>query len=146
MNENEIANNEIQEKISWQVFPAREYPKKTVGAAVFLVALHVFIFIFYGPFWTIFALAVFFLALNSYFFPSSYILDNEGVLIVRWYSKHGRKWNEFRRVIFAKNGVVLSPFSRKTFLDNFRGIHLLLPKDRQPILEFINRKLPKAQT
>jgi hypothetical protein len=145
MNENEIENNELPEKISWRVFPAKANPGKTTGVAVFLAALHVLIFIIYGLFWTLFALIVFFLALNSYFFPSDYFLDSEGILIDRGFYKNRRKWNEFRRLIHAKNGVVLSPFSKKTFLDNFRGIHLLLPKEREPILEFINRKLQKSQ-
>lgn len=146
MNEKEMTSKGLPEKIEWRVYPAREHPGRTVAASLFLVAFHVAVLKTYGWGWMLVAFAAFFLALNTYFLPSRYALDDDGILVDRGYYRNRRKWNEFRRVIVVKNGVVISPFSRKNFLDNFRGLHLLLPKGRKDIVEFIERKLAKQQT
>jgi NOL1/NOP2/fmu family ribosome biogenesis protein len=54
-----------------------------------------------------------------------------------------RKLTEFRKVYVGRNGVLLSPFRRKTFLNQFRGVFLLLPEQRDEILEFLTIRIEK---
>lgn len=66
------------------------------------------------------------------------------VIIDKKIYKEKREWQTFRRYFLTSNGLVLSPFSKKTFFDNFRGLHLLLPKDKDEIIKFIENRLLKA--
>jgi hypothetical protein len=49
-----------------------------------------------------------------------------------------RKIREFKRLYEGKNGVLLSPFRHKTFLNQFRGVFLLLPSERDKIVNYLN--------
>ena len=49
-----------------------------------------------------------------------------------------RELCEFKRLYEGKNGVLLSPFRRKTFLNQFRGVFLLLPAGRDEIINYLN--------
>jgi hypothetical protein len=39
----------------------------------------------------------------------------------------------------------VSPFAAWTYLDNFRGIHLLLPRDPKPVLDYLAQRLPEKK-
>lgn len=52
-----------------------------------------------------------------------------------------RRLREFRQVYVGKNGVLLSPFRRKTFLNQFRGVFLLLPEEREEVLKFLRARV-----
>jgi hypothetical protein len=72
---------------------------------------------------------VLFLALNTYFLPVTYTLTDKGIEVDKRLFTARYEWKQFRRWIRTSGGIVISPFSRKNYLDNFRGVHLLLPAD-----------------
>jgi len=132
--------------LTWKVHKAKENPKKTILVSLFLFALLLFFFIFYGLFWTILAFLFLFITLNSYFLPIRYILTEEEIIIDRKIFRSKRAWKVFRRIVPTKVGVVLSPFAQGSFLDNFRGIHIFLPEEKEEIIRFIEEKIkPKDQ-
>jgi hypothetical protein len=73
------------------------------------------------------AVVVLFLALNTYFLPITYALTDKGIEIDKRLFTARYEWKQFRRWFRTTGGIVISPFSRKNYLDNFRGVHLLLP-------------------
>lgn len=129
------------EQISWKICLAKKYPLKTLIVLFILIVFLILTYLLYGPLWLLFALIVFFITLNPYFLPHTYTLDKEGILIDKRIYKTRRRWKEFRRFYLTKNGLVLSTFRKRNFLDNFRGLHILLPPDSEKIIGFIRNRL-----
>ncbi|MEO0071938.1 MAG: hypothetical protein ABIK10_00655 [candidate division WOR-3 bacterium] len=128
--------------ISWQVHLAKEHPKKTILVGLFLLLVSIFFIKFYGLVLTLVAWGFLFITLNAYFLPTQYTLTDNEVIIDKRIVTNRLPWTHFKKYYFTRNGIVLSPFSRRNFLDNFRGVHLILPKEGQAeILEFIKQKL-----
>ncbi|MEO0110661.1 MAG: hypothetical protein ABIK99_05015 [candidate division WOR-3 bacterium] len=125
----------------WKIHKAKENPKKTIFVSLFLFFLLLFFFLFYGLFWTLLAFLFLFATLNSYFLPITYTLTEEGILVDKKIYKFKREWKGFKKIIVLKNGLLLSPFEKKTFLDNFRGLFIFLPEERDKVISFINEKL-----
>jgi hypothetical protein len=137
--------NKVPAEISWKVFLAAERPWRTIISLI-IIAATIFVFGFWVAFWAaIVAFLVFFAMLNSYFIPINYQLTAEKVIIRKFYYTDKREWRMFRRFFITPTGVVLSTFAeRKRFLDNFRGVQLFLPTDkdeREKVLDFIESKL-----
>jgi hypothetical protein len=119
----------MAEPLSWTVHRAKETPTKTVVAPVFILGFVAFSWVVFGPMLGILALVVLFLALNTYFLPITYTLTDKGIEVDKRLFTARYEWKQFRRWFRTTGGIVISPFSRKNYLDNFRGVHLLLPAD-----------------
>lgn len=127
--------------MNWTVHPAKRDLAKTILSGFFVTAFLVFVGIFYGIFWSIFGFVVLLVSLHSYFFPTSYEITEDEVLIRNIFMTQRRKLNEFRKVYVGRNGALLSPFTRKTFLNQFRGAFLLLPEKRDEILDLLRSRI-----
>jgi len=127
--------------MKWTVHPAKNDLTKTLLSGFFVTAFLVFIGIFYGIFWTIFGFVVLFVSLHSYFFSTSYEITEDDVIIRNIFMTQRRKLNEFRKVYVGRNGTLLSPFTRKTFLNQFRGVFLLLPENRDEVLDLLRLRV-----
>ncbi len=127
--------------MKWKIHPAKENMTKTVLSALFIVVFIIFIAFSYNPYWALLGLIFLVASLHSYYFPTTYEFTEEEIIIKTIFSTHKRKLKEFKKIYIGKNGVLLSPFRYKTFLNNFRGVFLLLPKERDEIIDFIKNKL-----
>ena len=117
------------DSLTWTVHRAKESPGKTVVASVFILTFVGFSWVVFGPMLGILAMVVLFLALNTYFLPITYTLTDKGIEVDKRMFTARYEWKQFRRWFRTTGGVVISPFSRKNYLDTFRGVHLLLPSD-----------------
>ena len=117
----------MADELSWTVHRARETPIRTAVAAVFILAFVAFSWVVFGPLLGILAVVVLFLALNTYFLPITYTFTEKGIEVDKRFFTARYEWKQFRRWLRTSGGIVISPFSRKNYLDNFRGVHLLLP-------------------
>lgn len=113
--------------MTWSVHPAKDKRTKTILSLVFICGFLIFISLFYGIFWAILGFIFLFFALHSYYFPTLYEVNGEGVIIKNIFATQKRKLSEFKKVYQGKNGVLLSPFKHKTLLNHFRGVFLFLP-------------------
>ena len=127
------------EKLTWKVHRARETPTKTVVVSVLLIAFVLFALWCFGPFLALIAVAVLAIALHTYFLPITYTFSDRGVTVDKRIFSYTYPWEQFRRYFHTTGGLVLSPFSRPNFLDNFRGVHLLLPKEPASILDYLDK-------
>jgi hypothetical protein len=125
----------------WTIHPAKDNKKKTIISLIFIALLLVYIFIFWGPIWGGLGLIFLFIALQPYYFPTRYELTDEYVQVRTIFANQKRKLTDFRKVYIGKNGALLSPFKRKTFLNNFRGIFLFLPPEREEIIKFLKDRI-----
>ena len=131
--------------ITWQVHRAKEHPTKTLYVSIILGVFIISITFLYGLPWTILTLIVLFASLNAYFLPTSYTITDSEIIIDKKLFKNKLEWSRFRKYYITTTGVVLSPFTKRNFLDNFRGVHLLLPKENsEGIINFIKNKLDPA--
>ncbi|MBM3332854.1 YcxB family protein [candidate division WOR-3 bacterium] len=117
----------MAEPLSWTIHRAKENPTKTVVASVFILAFVAFSWVVFGPMLAGLAVVVMFLALNTYFLPITCTFTEKGIEVDKRFFTARYEWKQFRRWFRTSGGIVISPFSRKNYLDNFRGVHLLLP-------------------
>jgi hypothetical protein len=130
----------MAEPLSWTVHRAKETPVKTVVVAIFILAFVAISWTVFGPMLGILAVVVLFLALNTYFLPITYTLTDKGIEVDKRLFTGRYEWKQFRRWFRTSGGIVISPFSRKNYLDNFRGVHLMLPSDPQRIFDYLDRR------
>jgi len=132
------------EELTWTVHRAREAPARTAVTASFVVALLAFAALYFGILLALVAALVLFTSLHTYFLPVTYTLGPAGVTVNKRIFTHTYPWDQFRRWFRTTGGVVLSPFSRRTFLDHFRGVHLLLPPDPAAQLAWLERRFVRV--
>ncbi len=121
------------EPLSWTVHRARETPVKTAVVSVFVLVFVGFSWAVFGPMLAILAVVVLFLALNTYFLPVTYRLNEKGIEVEKRVFTTRYEWKQFRRWFRTSGGIVISPFSHRSFLDNFRGVHLMLPAEERRV-------------
>lgn len=129
------------ERISWTVHRAKEMPVRALLVGLFIVAFLVFTLRAFGPLLFAVAVVVLATATHTFYLPVTYTLSSDGVTVDKRIFSYTYEWTRFRRFFRTSGGVVLSPFLRHNFLDNFRGVHLLLPENPAPILEYLKRHL-----
>jgi len=127
--------------MKWQTHPAKENITKTILSIAFIFIFVILIANFYNLYWALLGLVFLFASLHSYYFPTSYEITDEEIIIKTIFTTQKRKLSEFKRLYTGKNGILLSPFKHKTFLNNFRGVFLLLPREHNEIINFIKGKL-----
>ena len=131
--------------LTWQVHRAKENPKKTLYVSIILGLFIITITVFYDLPWTVLSLIVLFASLNAYFIPTTYTITDSEIIVDKKLFKNKLEWSRFRKYYITTTGIVLSPFTKRNFLDNFRGVHLLLPKENsEEIINFIKNKLDPA--
>ena len=118
---------------------------RTTVAGIALAVFLAFTLWFFGILLALVALLVLFLALHTYFLPIRYTLARDGVTVDKRIFSHTYPWDQFRAYFRTSGGVVISPFSRRTFLDNFRGVHLLLPEDPAEVISYLDHRFPPRQ-
>lgn len=133
----------MAEPLSWTIHRARETPAKTAVVSVFILAFVGFSWVAFGPMLGILAMAVLFLALNAYFLPVTYRFDDKGIEVDKRIFTARYEWKQFRRWFRTSGGIVISPFSHRSFLDNFRGVHLMLPVEGRTTLD-ASRTTPRT--
>jgi energy-coupling factor transporter transmembrane protein EcfT len=131
--------------MKWSVHPAKYNQAKTILSLSFVLVFIVFVSVFYGIFWGMLGFIVLFVSLYSYYFPTSYEVNDEEVLIKTIFTTQRRKLKEFQRIYAGKNGILLSPFTHKTFLNQFRGVFLLLPAERDEIIDFLKKRIAVSE-
>jgi preprotein translocase subunit SecG len=133
-----ISDMIIENFMKWSVHPAKQNRTKTVLSLVFVFCFIVFVLLFYGVVLAVLGCAILFVSLHSYYFPTYYETTQDEIIIKNIFVTQRRKIREFKRLYEGKNGILLSPFRHKTFLNQFRGVFLLLPPEREDIINYLN--------
>jgi hypothetical protein len=93
-------------------------------------------------FWSVFSFLVLFFSLESFYFPTRFVLEEKKLIVIRRFSKSEREWGVFRRCLVDELGVTLSPFARSSWLDAYRAIRLRFSADnRESVLRFVKERL-----
>lgn len=129
----------------WRVHPVRE----RVGAAFFAVVVIAAMAwlateLMQNFWWGVFAFVIPTVSLNRFFLPSEYRIDESGVTVRTVLKLKQLRWNEIRRFLHDGRGGYLSSRSKDSFLESFRGIHLLFSENGDDaithIRQYMNRE------
>jgi hypothetical protein len=127
--------------MKWSVHPAKNNRTKTILSLIFVFGFLILVAIFYGAYWAILGFIILFVTLHSYFFPTYYEMSDKEIIIKTIFATQKRALKEFKKAYIGKNGILLSPFKRKTFMNRFRGVFLLLPDAREEIENYVVERL-----
>ena len=82
-------------------------------------------------------------SLGVFFFPTTYTLTEEALTVEFLGTKQVKKWGGFARVLPENNGIFLSPFPRKGFLEHYRGVFVRYDGNKAEVDRFILNALAK---
>lgn len=127
---------------SWRAHPAAERVGPAALGGVGVLGLAGSVYAFSGsPAWGAFALLVLTMALNRFYFPSRYDIDQEGISARSLLGTKRLRWDEVRRFVTDRHGGYLSQRPARTWLDPWRGMHILFGTQRDAAVERIRAHL-----
>ena len=131
----------MSDALEWTVHLARRNPRKTALALVILALAAVaawwgFQSILAG----ILSLVLLLGSVSDYLFPVRYRLSEDGIEAAGLVFRRRMKWGEVRRVVRDDLGVKLSPLSRHSRLEAYRGIYLWFGGNGEEVMEEIERR------
>ncbi len=130
------------ESYSWSAHPARERR----GSAIISILVIAGLAYAAGrcgqhPGWSLLALLALVLALNRFFFPSHFTIDQGGIT-ARYPLRRSRvEWRQLRRFVHDTRGGYLSTHATPSRLDPYRGLHLLFGNRRAGVIERIRTSM-----
>ena len=121
--------------VQWTLNPWRDRPARAWTAAAFILAGTWIVSGLGLPTLAACALAAGLGAsLGSAILPGHYRLDDAGIALGVGPFTQRRPWSEIKRAVRARDGVLLSPFEHRNWLDAYRAMFLPLPSARAPEL------------
>lgn len=136
-----MSDQSIPQQI-WRVHPLRDSWRRSVLLLLFLL------FLFPGIYWlfqsvSLTLLSVIFVtcSLYRYFAPFQYELYDDQLVVTAPFYRLRKSWSDFRSFYVDNNGVLLSPFSKPSRLENFRGIYVRFGGNRSEVVDFIKSKI-----
>jgi hypothetical protein len=131
------------EVLEWTCHKAKRRPMITLGVTALILLFGIFVYFMtdHSIMFTAFALVVLFLSLARFYLPIRYRLTEKGIAIKSLTQALTREWKMFRTCYPDKNGILLSPFTRPTRLENFRGLFLLFEDNAEEVTDYVRRHL-----
>jgi hypothetical protein len=143
-----------KDEFTWHAHPARERTSRAVAGAgvIVLLAAVVFVLMDADPnastaaaiAWSILSAVVLVLALNRFFFRSRFTIDAEGITARYPLRKQRFQWADLRRFVHDEYGGFLSTRAARSWLDAYRGMHLLFGEHRRTVIERIRAHLSEG--
>ncbi len=127
--------------LSWRVHPLRRDWRVSVGvtALLFLVWWGVWQWTESGPL-TFLSVVILLVSLSSFFFPVTFVLDQEFLMVKSTFTTKKKRWEEFNSFWVDSHGVLLSPFKGRSRLESFRGLYIRFSDNRDEVMEYIQRR------
>lgn len=130
----------------WVSHPARKSTGRLVLAiSVILIGAIISGWLMDAPGFGIVVALVMFFSLSKFFFPTRYSFNETGITVKTTTQTFTREWKLFRSYYIDPNGILLSPFSVPSRLENFRGLYLTFSGNRDQVVEFVKAHV-KAPT
>ena len=127
---------------TWRVHPLRENWTRSALLLLFLLLL------FSGVYWLFQSVSVALLStifvtssLYRYFVPFRYELYEHELVVSAPFYRVTKSWSDFRSFYTDNNGVLLSPFTKPSRLENFRGVYVRFGANRSEVVDFIKNKI-----
>jgi hypothetical protein len=135
-------SNQLIPQQTWRVHPLCENWRRSSLLLLFLLLL------FSGVYWLFQSISVAFLSaifvtgsLYRYFVPFRYEFYEHQLVVKAPFYRLTKPWSDFRSFYVDNNGVLLSPFTRPSRLENFRGLYIRFGGNRSEVIDFIKAKI-----
>lgn len=132
---------EAPEPFEWTVHLAARQPRRTMAALLLCGAALALSYLAFGsPVFTLLVGASLFGSLADFFLPVRYRLTPKGAEARHLWPFAALEWKQVKRRLMSKEGLKLSPLSRSSRLDAYRGILLRFgDEDPEAVLEAVKR-------
>ena len=131
--------------LEWTVWPAGRRPLLSIAVAALILGLSVAaVLVYRSPWYGVMVTGGLFIATVSYYLPTRYRLDAEGVGLRTPLSSLSRPWDGFAVCFEDAEGLLLSPNSRLTWAARHRGVYLRFERNRHAVTEFVHRHVKPA--
>jgi hypothetical protein len=128
--------------LGWRAWPAAERPAQAIAVGLAMITAGLGLGVYGGDaFLAGVIVAVLFLSLSAYFLPTRFRIDNEGVEVASPFGKRHRRWEALRSYNADGRGVTLSPYTRPSWLESYRGLRLLFHRNRDQVLKRVAARL-----
>jgi len=132
------------EQLSWISHPMKRRPVVAAIVTVFIVTCGILIQISTNtPWFAGLGMVILFASLAKFYFPTRYILTDQGVTVKTTTQSLTKPWKMYRSYYRDKNGVLLSPFAEPSRLENFRGLYLIFDKNGDEVVAVIDKYVAK---
>lgn len=128
--------------LEWTIHPVKRRPLTSTLVTLFIVLISVVVYMAAESFaFAALALVVLFASLAKFYFPTTYRLNDRCITIKTTTQTVRKNWSTYRNSYADKNGVLLSPFTHPSRLENFRGLYLIFADNRDEVIAFIRPRL-----
>lgn len=132
--------------VRWVVHPIRRAHKKTALLAVVVVLTAALIYLnTQSVAWTVFSVLVLLLGVIDFIAPMEFHVDEWGVRSRILFYRRRKPWSALRTYHPDQNGVLLSPFSKRSRLETFRGMYIRFADNRQDVMPLIQDRLERIE-
>ncbi len=133
---------DLDTDFTWQAHPARE----RIGAAALAIGLigafaGVVWISFHSPVWAAAACIALLATLNRFFFPSRFVINTDGITARYLLRTQQIRWNDIRRFVQDDRGGYISTRAKRSWLDAYRGMHILFGTQRETVIKRIRARL-----
>ncbi len=80
-------------------------------------------------------------SLAPFYMPTHYSFFDDGFAAKTTAQTIAKQWSQYRSYYPDKNGVLLSPFTQPSRLENFRGYYIKFSANKEKVMEIITSKI-----
>jgi hypothetical protein len=141
--DNNIKNGEVIAE--WSVHRSRQEPRKLSILIILLIVANVLLFFIFRkiymtyPFFVILGNIILIGSISDFLFPIRFRLTIKGAESKNFLLKKQIAWEDVKNCYVAVEGIKLSPLTRLSRLENFRGLMLLFNNNKNEITEHVKR-------
>ncbi|MBD3234906.1 MAG: hypothetical protein GF315_14375 [candidate division Zixibacteria bacterium] len=140
----ETNRNSNDNAVAWVNHPAAVSRKRTLIVSIFLLIIFATVYLTtHSPLLTVVAVIIMVGSLSSFYVPTKYTMNQDGVEIRSFSGIKTYNWSRFRSFYPDSNGVFLSPFVKPSRLENFRGVYLRFSDNRDEVMDFVTAMISK---
>ena len=127
---------------TWRVHPLCENWTRSILLFLFLLLLFSGIYWLFQSVFVTFLSAIFVTSsLYRYFVPFRYELYEHKLVVSAPFYRVTKSWSDFRSLYVDNSGVLLSPFTKPSRLENFRGVYVRFGSNKPEVVDFIKSKI-----
>ena len=130
----------------WHVHLARRNPRRALAVVALIIASAAVAYaVWHHPLAALITAVLVSSSVAEFLLPIHYRITSDGISCRNWLSARYLKWADVKRCYRDTQGVKLSPLSRPSRHEAFRGIYLSLGDDADTVLDVIRRFAPPRE-
>jgi len=131
-----------QPLLEYVCYPAGRNRTITILTTVFLVICVILVWLIAKSiFMTILSVVILFGSLAGFYTRTRYRLYDSYLTVKTPLSTLKKEWTQYRSFYPDNNGVLLSPFTRPTRMENFRGLYVKFAGNKEQVMAIVRSKI-----